>query len=124
MILTFCLLLGKLITFHGTGDTAAPYQNTRHYYKTVEALDSKVYDFYRLFEAPGLGHCGSDVGGYPGGTFDALVKWVEEGVAPESLEAKSAVTNKTSILCPFPQRALFQGEKNATDYGAEDFVCG
>ncbi|KAH7128819.1 Tannase/feruloyl esterase [Dendryphion nanum] len=113
---------GKLITYHGTADSVIPYQGTRHYFDAVKALDRNVHDFYRLFEAPGLGHCGFDIGGYPGGTFNALVRWVEEGVAPELLEARSAVTNKTSILCPYPKIAQFKG-KQGSEYGAKDFVC-
>ncbi|KAH7125663.1 Tannase/feruloyl esterase [Dendryphion nanum] len=114
---------GKLITYHGTGDSGIPYLNTRHYFNAVKALDHKVTDFYRLFEAPGLGHCGFGIGGYPGGTFDALVKWVEEGVAPEKLETVSQFTNKTSIVCPYPKKASFKGKKDAVDFGAKDFVC-
>jgi len=114
---------GKLITYHGTADSVIPHQGTRHYYDSVKAQDRKVHDFYRLFEAPGLGHCALDIGGYPGGTFNALVKWVEEGIAPESLEARSAVTNKTTILCPYPKVAKFKG-KEGSEYGAKDFVCG
>ncbi|KAH7110826.1 Tannase/feruloyl esterase [Dendryphion nanum] len=105
---------GKAITYHGTADTGIPFYNSRHYYKAVTAVDSKVHNYYRLFEAPGLSHCSGGIGGYPGGTFDALVKWVEQGIAPDSLEARSATTNKTSILCPYPKKAVF---------AAGRFVC-
>lgn len=114
---------GKLITYHGTGDSGIPYLNTRHYWKEVKALDSNVSDYYRLFEAPGLGHCGFGVGGYPGGTFNALVKWVEEGIAPEQLETVSQFTNKTSIVCSYPKQAAFKGQKGAKDWSSKDFVC-
>jgi feruloyl esterase len=75
-----------------------------------------------LFGAPGLGHCSGNVGGYPAGAFDALVKWVEEGVAPNELEATSAVTNITSKLCAYPKKAMFKGV-DGEEYGKEDFAC-
>ncbi|KAJ4290559.1 hypothetical protein N0V90_010776 [Kalmusia sp. IMI 367209] len=93
---------GKMITFHGLADEIIPFRNTRHYYDAVTALDANVQDFYRLFESPGLGHCYGGRGGYPSGTFDALVRWVEEGVAPDTLKATSTA-NRTTVLYPYHQ---------------------
>ena len=43
--------------------------------------------FARLFLAPGVGHCGGGPGPAPAGQFDAVVRWVEQGQAPETLNA-------------------------------------
>lgn len=86
----------------------------------MAARQPDVHDFYRLFEAPGLGHCEGGVGGYPAGSFDALVDWVEKGIEPDTLEAID-ITNRTSLLCPYPQKAMFTGA--GTDYCADDFIC-
>lgn len=94
----------NVITFKIQADSIIPYRGTRDYYNAVTTLDPKIHDFYRLFEAPGLGHCNGGVGYYPSGTFDALVAWVERGEAPEMLEATSAA-NQTMALCPYPQKA-------------------
>ncbi|KAF1958953.1 feruloyl esterase [Byssothecium circinans] len=95
---------GKMITYHGLADEIIPFRNSRQYYDAVTALDPKVHDFYRLFESPGLGHCYGGIGGYPSGTFDAVVKWVEEGVVPEMLVATS-VTNRSTVLHPYNANA-------------------
>jgi hypothetical protein len=82
-----------------------PFRNTRHYYDAVRAISPDIHDFYRLFEAPGLSHCTGGAGGQPLQLFDALVRWVEQGVAPESLDAVNT-SNQTNLLCPYPQRAV------------------
>lgn len=49
-----------------------------------------------------------------------MVKWVEEGVAPDALEAID-VANRTSLPCPYPKKAAFIG--TGVGYSANDFVC-
>ncbi|KAI8936179.1 hypothetical protein NX059_006612 [Plenodomus lindquistii] len=110
----------KLLTWHGLADDLIPYANTRVYYDEVKRLDRKVDDYYRYFEAPGVAHCGGGPGGNPFGTFKALVAWVENGTAPNSLIATSP-RNKTSLLCPYPKKAVFKG--TSPDFSAKDFVC-
>ncbi|KAJ4361249.1 hypothetical protein N0V95_002067 [Ascochyta clinopodiicola] len=80
---------GKMITYHGMADTIIPTRGTEHYYDAVMALDPNVHDFYRVFLAPGLGHCFGGAGPYPDTAFDAMRAWVETGVAPETLVATS-----------------------------------
>jgi hypothetical protein len=43
--------------------------------------------FIRLFMAPGVGHCSGGMGPAPRNPLDALVAWVEQGRAPETLGA-------------------------------------
>jgi len=47
----------------------------------------KTSQFLRLFMAPGVGHCGGGSGPAPSGQQEALLAWVEEGKAPETLSA-------------------------------------
>jgi hypothetical protein len=49
-----------------------PSKNTRIYYENVMAVDKSVHDYYRYFEAPGVGHCWTGAGLYPQGLFDSL----------------------------------------------------
>lgn len=86
----------------------------------MTALHPDVHDFYRLFEAPGLGHCQGGIGGYPARSFEALVAWVEMGIAPEALEAIN-YANRTNLLCPYPKKAVYLG--HGTEYSAKDFAC-
>ena len=101
-------------------DEIVTFRGSRRYYDTVTVNHPDVHEFYRLFEAPGLGHCQGGVGGYPARSFEALVEWVEKGVAPDALEAIN-ISNRTSLLCPYPKRAVFTGVGN--EYSAGDFVC-
>lgn len=51
----------------------------------MAALDPGMNDFYRLFFAPGVAHCFGGPGGQPYTVLDALVEWVENGTAPDTL---------------------------------------
>ena len=87
------------------------------------ALDPNVHDFYRMFEAPGIQHCSYGNGGQPTSAFDALVAWVENGTAPETLLV-SSTNNGTvfeKILCPIPARAVYDGSGDVTS--AASFHC-
>ena len=92
----------------------------------MEALGGadKVHGSYRLFMAPGMGHCG---GGEGPNTFDmvtALEQWVEQGKAPDRVIASHSTAGKvdrTRPLCPYPQVAAYTGT-GSTDEAA-NFVC-
>ncbi|KAJ8112690.1 hypothetical protein OPT61_g4997 [Boeremia exigua] len=111
---------GKILSFHGLADEIITFRGTRQYYDAVSAIDPNVHEFFRFFEAPGLGHCQGGVGGYPPRSFEALVDWVEKGIAPDVLEAID-IANRTSLLCPYPKRAAFVGA--GPNYSADDFIC-
>jgi feruloyl esterase len=118
---------GKLIQYHGWSDPQiSPANSTQYYTRVVSALGgaSKVDKSYRLFMAPGMGHCG---GGEGPNTFDmvaALEAWVERGQAPDQIVASHATGGKvdrTRPLCPFPQIATYKGTGNPDE--AANFVC-
>lgn len=90
------------------------------------ARQSNIHDFYRLFEAPGLGHCYGGNGFYPSTIFEELVNWVENGQVPDRLLAKPAATatgqtGKRRILCPYPQYAKYDGTGNQNS--SESYQC-
>ncbi|PYH49745.1 tannase and feruloyl esterase [Aspergillus saccharolyticus JOP 1030-1] len=93
---------GKIIHWHGLNDGEVPPGGSAAYYVTVKNRDPSVMDFYRYFEAPGVGHCGSGPGAAPIGVMGALTIWVETGIAPDILPAVSEDGSLTRILCPFP----------------------
>lgn len=123
---------GKLLMWHSWADAAPPPMETVAYYEAVEehvGSREATQDFFRLFMVPGMDHCG--IGEGPGITqhgFDpltALEQWVEEGEAPESmLTTKTDSTGAvqwTRPICPYPQRAVYDGEGDAND--ASNFEC-
>jgi len=74
--------------------------------------------------APGVGHCAGGDGPNPVGVFEAMVDWVEKGVAPNTLSASRTRQDGTVLsrpLCPYPTTAKWTG-KGSTDEAA-NFTC-
>jgi hypothetical protein len=118
---------GKIVMWHGFADQLIVPQGTIDYYDTVtQALGggyAQTQQFARLFMSPGVGHCGGGSGPQPQGLFDAVVNWVEHGVAPDRILASKAVAGGTQTrpLCPYPALAHWTGA-GSTDEAA-NFVC-
>jgi feruloyl esterase len=117
---------GKLLIYHGWGDTNIPPRSSVNYYnRLMETLGPPVVSSaVRLYMAPGMGHCG---GGEGPNTFDmltALEQWREQGKPPAEVIAAHLTDNKvdrTRPLCPFPQLAMYKGSGSID--AAENFVC-
>ena len=81
---------GKAIVWHGWADQLISAEGTVDYYTRVQQQmggAKKTSEFIRLFMAPGVGHCARRRGPTPTGQFEALLAWVEDGKAPETLLA-------------------------------------
>ncbi len=116
---------GKLIFWHGVSDPWFSALDTADYYERMTKANGgpdQVRNFSRLYMVPGAGHCG---GGPSLDTFDALsaiVRWVEQGVAPESIPATGrAFPGKSRPLCAYPQHAHYKGQGNPDE--AANFEC-
>ena len=84
---------GRMIIWHGEADQLIPPRGTIDYFnRVVEANggQGEVDRFARLYLAPGVGHCGGGVGPAPTGLLEAVVNWVEKGVAPKTILAVSS----------------------------------
>jgi feruloyl esterase len=83
--------------------------------------DAGPQDWARMFFVPGMEHCS---GGQSTDTFDmltAIQAWVEDGVAPERVEATGrAFPGVTRPLCPYPAGARYEG---GDPDSADSFVC-
>lgn len=103
---------GKLLTFVGTADQLIPPGGTLAYRDRVERRmggADRVNDFYRLFLAPGVEHCGGGAGPAPTNALGALVDWVEHGRAPATLPAATADGSRTRDLCAYPRVSRYRG---------------
>jgi hypothetical protein len=97
-----------------------------HYGKHAGDPDfGRLQTFYRLFRAPGVAHCGGGAGPQPQNLFNALVNWVEQGVAPDQILAQNTtggVVTRTRPLCPYPKTAIYNGIGNINE--AASYYCG
>jgi feruloyl esterase len=99
--------------------------DTLDYYKSLDAENGgadKVAEWSRMFLVPGMSHCG---GGPSLDQFDmlgALVNWVENGTAPESVMATGkAFPGRSRPLCAYPKHAQYKGQGDTQD--AANFAC-
>jgi len=110
---------GKIVITHGQADQLIMTEGTVDYYKRVLQQmggREKVMPFARLFLIPGAGHGNGGVGN---GGVDAVVRWVEEGVAPEKLINRGP-NGRTRPLFPYPEVARYKGTGSTDD--AANFV--
>ena len=118
---------GRLLQYHGWNDwQISPLSSVIYYENVLETLGGpgKVEDSYRLFMAPGMGHCGGGEGPNHFDMLGALDEWVEKGQAPAKVIASHITDGKvdrTRPLCPYPQVAKYKGSGSTND--AANFVC-
>lgn len=121
---------GKVILYQGYADPAAIPEMTIGYYEDVRETmggQAATDEFLRLFMIPGAGHCFEMPRNIPD-HFDpihALENWVEDGVAPDSMEARqwdaAGATIRSRPLCPYPEVARYDGHGSVDD--AASFQC-
>ncbi|KAM5468676.1 hypothetical protein MauCBS54593_004671 [Microsporum audouinii] len=121
----------KLLTWHGLEDQLIHPRVSIKYRKEVERRmggGAKVDEFYRLFLAPGVNHCGilgHNDGAVPTSTLDVLERWVEKGEAPETMPATATNLAGAPIftrnLCRYPLVARYKGKGDQNS--AESYEC-
>ncbi len=118
---------GKLLVYSGWVDPVVPPQTAVAYYEGVVKTmggQAQTQDFFRLFMAPGMGHCAGGPGPSQFNALEALEQWVEAGKAPEQLVATHSTAGKVDRsrpLCVYPKVARYTG-KGSTDEAA-NFTC-
>lgn len=131
---------GKIIVYNGWLDPSVIAQQAIDYYTAVVAKqggEAKTEDFMRLFMVPGMGHCRGGPGPDQFGVTDpapiqdaqhdawlAIMAWVEQGKAPDSLIAskiENGKTVRTRPLCPYPRVARYSGQGSTDE--ASNFTC-
>ena len=122
---------GKMIVVHGASDGVFSPDDTASWYDALDArYRQKADQFVRYFEVPGMGHVrgGPATDQYAGLT--ALIDWVENGSAPERIDAWVNPANTelpaewsadlSRPLCPYPSVARYtSGDPDSAD----SFAC-
>ncbi len=141
---------GKLLMYTGTADATCPFEDTVNYYERVVRAQgglAATQTFFRYFLVPGMAHVSGGAGLNDFGqrlalnvpqdsdhdALLALVKWVEQGVAPDRIvatafkggEAANGIRFQRPIY-PYPKFAHYRsGDVNAPDsYEGVDHVRG
>lgn len=131
---------GKAIIYQGWQDPSVIAGPTVDYYRRLAAAQGgaeRLGRSVRLFMVPGMYHCANGPGpdsfggsGHANASTDpsrdilwAVIDWVEQGKAPERIEAEKRhgdTTAFTRALCAFPDRARYVGGDTSR---ATSFVC-
>ena len=121
----------KLLIYHGFSDPALAPLRTVRFYEDLAAISGgydRVQGNVRLFMAPNVQHCGGGPGPNVFDTLTALEDWVEQGKAPDAIQARHYESNspnhpvdRTMPLCPFPTMATYRGQGDVTT--AENWSC-
>ncbi|HEX7339296.1 MAG TPA: tannase/feruloyl esterase family alpha/beta hydrolase [Rhodanobacteraceae bacterium] len=130
---------GKLVMIQGWGDPYnAPTLPITYRARVIDVFAANnhgktraraiVDGFFRLFMAPGMGHCMGGPGPSRTEALAAVRAWVEKGKAPARLVAhrftfpgQAAMPTMSRPLCPYPQVARWTG--NGSTAEAANFVC-
>lgn len=87
---------GKLIMWHGWADIAVPPMSTVEYYRAVKKhLGPAADNFLKVYMLPGVGHCGGGDGEDRINFLDPIMAWVEDGKAPDGMDATRKVFGRT-----------------------------
>lgn len=112
---------GKILTFHGQQDAVITSAISEEYYnlaaRTMNLPSAELDNFYRFFRIGGMGHCFGGPGAWAmgqtsaGAVLDpernvllAVVRWVEEGVAPNGIIGTKFVNDNAAEGVEFERR--------------------
>lgn len=116
---------GKIVVPHGGSDPIFSVNDTINWWQRVDASQKgNAASFVRVFPVPGMNHCGQGPSTSDYDALGAVMAWVEEGKAPDRIEAKAGSASpwpgRTRPLCPYPKVAHYKsGDLNRS----ENFVC-
>ncbi|KAK7751206.1 hypothetical protein SLS62_006892 [Diatrype stigma] len=131
---------GRILTYHGLQDQQITSYNSIRFYEHLLASSNTssstttqdMDQFYRFFRVPGMSHCSGGPGAWvlgqkgaaaEGIPFDAehnllaaLVAWVEDGAAPETITGTKFVDDDAARgvayrhrHCKYPSRSTYLG---------------
>ncbi|KAF9255274.1 tannase and feruloyl esterase [Marasmius fiardii PR-910] len=133
---------GKLLTYHGQADGLISPLMSEIYYDHAQNVSGRLDSFYRFFRISGMSHCGGGAGAWqigqtnlngtsldPGSNvLTAMVRWVEQGEAPETMEGVKYVNDDPAQgvafqrrHCRYPLRNTYDGQGNPNV--AESWSC-
>lgn len=131
----------KILHYHGQADYIISSFNSPRYYEHVSETmglnHEQLDEFYRFFRISGMGHCSGGNGATfigqqitsnatlnpDGNVLTAMVRWIEEGIAPDTILG-TAYVNETASSgeiafqrrhCRWPRRNVYSGSGDPTE---------
>ena len=128
----------KVVLYHGVSDAIFSAEDTRQWVERLgQAKGNPASDFARYFPVPGMNHCSAGLATDQFDLLTPLVKWVEQGEAPQAVLASVRGAGnaggvnpelpadwspgRTRPLCAAPTVATYKGTGSVED--AKNFVC-
>ena len=128
----------KVVMYHGVSDAIFSAEDTRQWVERLNRLNANPgSDFARYFPVPGMNHCSMGPAADQFDLLSPLVKWVEQGVAPQAVVASVRgagnaggvntelpadwSAKRTRPLCAYPTVATYKGRGSLED--ASSFAC-
>lgn len=100
---------GKILSYFGWADPDINPLTLISYRDQVQALDSEVDDYFRVFLLPGVFHCRGGAGPDRFDSMTPLVDWVENEVAPAQFDTwqELEVGQRSNVrpTCAYPKSA-------------------
>lgn len=137
----------KILHYHGLQDNAISSDNSARYYnhvsRTMGLPSDELDEFYRYFRISGMAHCRDGSGAnFIGGNLQtlaeydpdenvlaAVVRWVEEGIAPEFImgtQFDDGTSSGEVVLqrrhCKYPTRNVYSGKGDPNSADSWDCV--
>lgn len=128
----------KLVLYHGVSDGIFSAEDTRQWLLRLDqASGGRADRFARYFPVPGMNHCRAGMATDQFDLLSPLVRWVEQGVAPQAVLASARgagnpgganrelpagwSAKRTRPLCAHPTVAHYKGSGDIES--ADNFVC-
>jgi len=137
----------KILHYHGQADPLISSAISNEYYdhvvRTMGIPNKELDAFYRFFRIGGMGHCTGGAGAVNIGNMGmtsaslepdenvlmAMVRWVEEGVAPEAVTGSAFMHQNPSEgidfkrkHCRYPMRNVYSGSGDEKDVSSWECV--
>ena len=135
---------GKLIMWAPMSENAVPPATEIEYFQEVKKAVPGADSFVRLYEVPGVHHCGGGIGPQdsPDRFLDAVIGWVEDGRAPGDIVVNGGAprpimampgggpvvvpaptVSRTTLVCAYPKKAVFTARPGAFAYDPKNWTC-
>jgi len=115
---------GKLMIYIGWTESHNPKELQEYYHQVLQNAGPGKENQLRLFEVPGMNHCGGGAGCDSFEKLGTMDQWMTTGVAPEQITAAKMdheKTVRTRPICAYPKITRYKGSGNVDD--ASSFIC-